>query len=249
MVSLALAASAAFGVALIAYGRAMHRAGMRGRLYLVWCVAGAAFVISAAGTALAPAGSTASVACRGCLVALAALTLAFIVASLFLMAQGRRAASGPFDWIVVLGARVRADGTPSITLRKRLETARAYLAGHPATRVVVSGGQGPDEPASEAAVMRAWLIERGVDPARIAAEDRSTTTAENVAGVLPLIPRTARAGIVTSDFHLFRAMRLARRGGLPCTGGIPAPTRLRYLPHNLLRECAAVVKNALLGRM
>ena len=54
--------------------------------------------------------------------------------------------------MVILGCQVKPWG-PSILLQDRLDTALAYLQEHPGMTVVVSGGQGPDEPESEAKCM------------------------------------------------------------------------------------------------
>ena len=55
--------------------------------------------------------------------------------------------------MVVLGCQVMPDGEPSILLRDRLDRALDYLEDHPDLTVVVSGGQGDDEPVTEAQCM------------------------------------------------------------------------------------------------
>ena len=83
------------------------------------------------------------------------------------------------DYILVLGAGLNGD-KPSAVLEMRLEKARLYLQEHPQTVVIVSGGQGPTEPVSEAESMKNWLMEKGIPNSRIIMEDKSTTTAENI---------------------------------------------------------------------
>ncbi len=171
-------------------------------------------------------------------------------ASAFILSAAWNEPDEDLDCLIVLGAQVRADGTPAESLRYRLESALAYLDEHPSTKVVVSGGQGANEPCPEAHAMRAWLVEHGVDEDRILVEDRSTTTAENIAYSSEFIdPVHDRVGIVTNDFHVFRALAIARRGGIERVWGVPARSHPWYLPNNLLRECFAIAKNALLGTM
>lgn len=65
--------------------------------------------------------------------------------------------------MVVLGCQVMPDGEPSILLRDRLDRALDYLEDHPDLTVVVSGGQGDNEPVTEARCMADYLMERGVE--------------------------------------------------------------------------------------
>lgn len=170
-------------------------------------------------------------------------------------AQVARSAQGnPYaecDYIVVLGAFV--NGTvPSFSLQSRLDTALYYLQRHPNTVCIVSGGQGPGEDISEALCMYDYLTERGIDEARIWMEDRSTSTRENLAFSLSLIEantgsRPTEIGIVSNEYHLYRAGLVAREVGVS-TVGIPAKTTLPVLYLNyFLREIPAIWYYALTG--
>ena len=77
--------------------------------------------------------------------------------------------------MVILGCQVKPWG-PSILLQDRLDKALDYLEEHPDVQVVVSGGQGPDEPTTEAQAMYDYLVEYGVEPERIWQEDQSHNT-------------------------------------------------------------------------
>lgn len=147
-------------------------------------------------------------------------------------------------YIVVLGAGVR--GTePSAILRERLEATEAYLKENPRTVCVVSGGQGQGEEISEAQCMYDWLVKRGIESERIWMEDRATTTRENLMFSLDLIQertgeRPESLGIVSSEFHLFRASLVAKRLGVE-PQLIPARTEIASLRLNyFLREIPAV---------
>ena len=97
--------------------------------------------------------------------------------------------------------------------------------------------------------MAEYLVEHGLDEGRITKEERSSTTAENLRFSSALLEPGAEVGIVTNDFHLYRALRIAERNGLPGAHGLAAPSNPLYLPQAMLRECAAVVKDALFGNM
>ena len=61
------------------------------------------------------------------------------------------------DYIIVLGAQVKESG-PSVILRYRLDRALSYLKENDNTLVIVSGGQGANEKATEASVMKEYLV-------------------------------------------------------------------------------------------
>ena len=63
------------------------------------------------------------------------------------------------DYLIVLGAQVRENG-PSTILRYRLDAAISYLQENPETICIVSGGQGVNEPFSEAEGMLNYLVSK-----------------------------------------------------------------------------------------
>ena len=158
---------------------------------------------------------------------------------------------GDFRYMVVLGAKV--NGTePSLALRDRLNAAGAYMAEHPDVIAVLSGGQGPDEGMSEAACMFRELVEMGIHPDRLWLEEKSTSTWENLNFSLDIIEantgeRPDHIGLLSSEYHLFRAGLFARECGVTASG-VPARTtwftlRLNYF----LREVAGVWHYLILG--
>ncbi len=155
------------------------------------------------------------------------------------------------DYLLVLGAGL-SNRQVTATLADRLDCGLRWLATHPDTPVIVSGGQGSDENRTEADAMAEYLIERGMDPARIVLEGESATTWENVRNAAALLrardPRPSpRVLVATSDFHLFRARWLARRAGLEAFG-VPCPTPWYERPNSMVRECFAIVKSWCLDR-
>ncbi len=157
----------------------------------------------------------------------------------------------PCDYIVVLGAKV--NGTePSKILASRIDAAYEYLLQNPAAVAVLSGGQGPDEGISEARCMFNELTKMGIAPARLLLEDKSTSTWENLHFSLNLIAEKSgtwpeRIGLVTSEFHLFRAGNFARACGVDAVG-IPGGTANKvHFVNYFLREIAGVWHYIILG--
>lgn len=141
------------------------------------------------------------------------------------------------DYIVVLGAKVNGT-SPSGALRNRIEVAAEYALANPNTLVIASGGQGEDEGISEAECIRRGLVARGVPEERIILEDLSTSTRENLRFSLEKLenPDETSIGVVTNNFHVFRAMKIARSLHNGETYAVPVATSLFSLPHYLLRE-------------
>lgn len=175
----------------------------------------------------------------------ASITLGFIV---------RAAHPGTLpacDYIVVLGAGVRGT-VPSMSLQERIDAAYDYLSAHPNTAAVLSGGQGKGEEITEAACMYRELTKMGIDGSRLLLEEASTSTIENLMFSLDVIEaktgsRPQTVGIVSSEYHIFRAKLFAQHLGLTPIG-IPGkvswfPLSLNYYP----REVIAVWKYFILG--
>ena len=155
--------------------------------------------------------------------------------------------------MIVLGCQVREDG-PSVLLRDRLDEALAYWEDHEDTLIVVSGGQGSNEPTTEARAMADYLEERGVEEDQILLEDRSHNTAQNLRYSRALLEEAGEdlSGgviVVSNGFHLTRARMLAQRAGFDQVSTLAAPTS--HLPSRLqmyIREPLALVKSFLLDR-
>lgn len=152
------------------------------------------------------------------------------------------------DYIIVLGAKVRESG-PSLSLQKRLDKAYEYLAENGAAKVIVSGGQGSDEPMPEADCMAEYLMEKGIAQERIVREDRSTNTAENLSFSRQMLEGDVKIGVVTNRFHVFRSVRIARKTGFRDACGIAADTYGPSLPNDMLREFFGVLKDFAFGNM
>ena len=157
------------------------------------------------------------------------------------------------DYLLVLGAKVRSDG-PSLSLQNRIDVAYDYLTANPNVIAVVSGGQGTDEPMTEAQCMYDRLTARGIDPSRIWMEDKATSTWENLLYSLDLIEaktgqRPQKLAVLSSEYHLFRAKLFTEKAGAEFAG-VPARTTNPVLMVNyFLREVAGVWHYILLGSL
>lgn len=145
------------------------------------------------------------------------------------------------DYILVLGAQVYENG-PSAVLRYRLDRAIQYLEENPDTICILSGGQGYNEPCAEAEGMANYMMQKGISEDRLILETESSTTKQNIANSMALIEPEASVGIITNDFHLFRALQIAKAQGWKPVYGIAAPSNKFYLPNNMLREFFAEIK-------
>lgn len=152
------------------------------------------------------------------------------------------------DYLIVLGAHVE-NGRPGRVLAKRLDAALDYAAEHENVTVIVSGGQGGNETTTEAHAMAAYLEEKGLERERILLEEKSTTTEENLRFSKELTGDDARIAVVSNDFHIYRAVHLARGAGFDAPQGLSARDDIRTLPANLMREFFGVVKDWVCGNM
>ena len=173
----------------------------------------------------------------------------FFFVEAFVVSGSFRKAPEELPCIIVLGAKVNVT-TPSGALDQRIRAAAAYLEANPDTLCIASGGQGEDEGISEAQCIHENLVELGIEPERILLEDKSTNTVENIEYSLPLLPDgVTDIGIVTSDFHVFRALCSARDVAALNYYGIPARSTPWGYVHYAVREFCAIVVSTLEGNL
>lgn len=144
--------------------------------------------------------------------------------------------------VIVLGCKVNPEG-PSLSLIKRLEAAYDYLTKNPKLNCILSGGQGNDEPMSEARAMKNWLTERGIDESRLYLEDNSTSTWENLSFSKKLIKKEGlcpAVTIITNDFHQYRAQKIAKSLNME-SYSVSGETPLYLLPTYYIRELGATL--------
>lgn len=148
-----------------------------------------------------------------------------------------------YDAIIVLGAQVYSDGSPSVQLSWRLDAAcEAYK--QKAVPVVVCGAQGKDEPMTEAEAMKNYLLNKGVPDKDILTDPQSFNTRQNLTNASKLLenrPEIKKVLIVTSDYHVPRSMVLAKDLGFEASG-LGSPCKPEYWLKNHAREALAWIK-------
>ena len=155
--------------------------------------------------------------------------------------------------MIILGCQLH-DWGPSVMLQDRLDKALDYLKDHPEVVVVVSGGQGENEPTTEAQGMADYLADHGFARENIILETQSHNTHQNLtysARHLEEAGVDIKEGvvIVSNGFHLTRAKMLAGRAGYENVSTLAAPSS--HLPSRLkmyIREPLALVKSFVFDR-
>ncbi len=144
---------------------------------------------------------------------------------------------------VVLGAQVKNSG-PSVMLWGRINAAEKYLSENPETSAVLSGGQGADEPISEAQSMYDKLTGYEISADRLYMEDKSTNTTENIKYSMEIIKENglnSDIAVVTDGFHQLRVRIIAAQLGIEGdVGAVNSNTSLIYLPTFAVREWFAL---------
>ena len=156
--------------------------------------------------------------------------------------------------VVVFGCQVRADGALSSHLSSRVKKAAEVLNEAPDAICIASGGQGEDEPTSEAEAIKNALVRRGIDADRIYLEDRSTSTIENLRFTLERLEELGYKRdecsfiFVSSRFHTPRIYLLADRFGVSDCGTASA-NRVWWVDEYIstVREYMSLVHLMLLG--
>ena len=148
-----------------------------------------------------------------------------------------------FDYVIIHGAGLLSGGRVSKLLADRLDKAIDVYRKDPTPPIMIpSGGKGADEAISEAEAMEKYLLDKGIPAEMIIKEDQSTTTYENLQNSKAIIdsrPGSKYTVLVTSNYHVYRALRYCRKIGLECTG-VGSHVAFYYWPSAMIREFIAV---------
>lgn len=148
---------------------------------------------------------------------------------------------GNYDCILILGAGVRSDGTPSPMLEDRLKAGKnAYDLG--AAPLIVVSGDSHKEDYDEVLTMKNYLVENGVPENRIICDGYGLSTYDSIYRLI-YVYGCKNALIVTQSYHLNRAVYIADKLGLDACG---LSADLRSYRNQLIyssRECIARVKD------
>ena len=152
------------------------------------------------------------------------------------------------DFIVILGCRIRKDGTLPPLLRGRADRALAFWLRQKSLTskqagFIPSGGKGNDESISEAEAVARYLRRKGIPDELVHIENKSTSTYENMLyskHVIDDLTPGAKAVFATNNYHLFRSGVAANRAGLKAES-IGCRTRWWFWPNAFVRECASLL--------
>jgi len=231
-------------ICVLYYVLLVIRAGIMVNFGWFWLIAGAGFLLAAY---LRRFGQRPAAVWTSRLI-LAGLAAVFVLIGIFSI----QVISGmhPFvpddlEYVIVLGAQVRGK-EPSLALAQRISKALETAQSDQDLTLILSGGQGRGEEISEAQCMWNELTKAGVDEERLILEDQSTTTRENLEFSDRLCGcAKKRCGILSNDFHLYRALKLAGKLGYEDVYGIAGESEVLMKPHYIVREAAALIKQAI----
>lgn len=180
--------------------------------------------------------------------------LAFIFAINLFFICNPRLADGSEDvkYVIVLGGGITKNAELTDSVQKRVKTAAEYLTKQESALAVVTGGKGKYAPCPESDVLKPALESYGIEENRILAENKAKDTIENFLFSVKLICEhenisvdevlTANVAVVTSDFHLARAERLAKRMGFKNVYGVASKTPLLFVLNSYMREICCYIK-------
>lgn len=125
-------------------------------------------------------------------------------------------------------------------LAGRIDRGIEIYRKNPGSKLIMSGGQGPDEDVPEGVAMTRYAVSRGIPETDIIVEDRAVNTRENLLFSYALMPevaegKTPKVAVATTSYHLFRALLLARSLGLKCWGA-GARTKVYFAVNAFIRE-------------
>lgn len=219
------------------------------RFYLIWGFGGVFFVTLAILLHSGVWEKIPLVARRAFGVAVLIGVVLFVIVEGLILSRFHDKGRENLDYIIVLGAQMKPAG-PSSVLKFRLDAACDYLMENENTICILSGGQGSNEPCSEAEGMYRYLTDRGIGPERLLLEDKSTDTAENIAYSMAMIgSKDVSVGIVTNNFHVFRGVRLAKAAGINDVCGIAARSNIYFQLNNMVREFFGIMKDLVCGNL
>ena len=177
------------------------------------------------------------------------IVLSFIFFMSMILYKMRDTPQAGADYVIVLGCQVVGEYA-SLPLLSRGYTAIRYLNRNPDTKVIVTGGQGPGGNITEAEALRRLLLENKIDRERIFMEDQSRSTLENLIFSNELYDLLDKnVVIVTSDYHIFRSLSVAKKLKYTNVSGLPGRSQRSILPAYLFREYVTVMYYTVLGRI
>ncbi len=163
---------------------------------------------------------------RGLVRFLAALGLLVLVVTLTPLAGSWAAAlaggfppTPPSDVLIILGGARTSDGLLSLSSYWRAVYAVRAWREHGVRTVVLTG-------AGVSPLMKDFLVGCGIPADVIRTEDLATTTRENALFVRDMLPAPSHPALLTSDYHMYRALRVFRKTGIDAAP-FPVPDAIK----------------------
>ncbi len=170
-----------------------------------------------------------------------------IIATLYCNSRaGKHTPTYDKDFVIILGSKIREDGTLTPLLRGRVDKAIEFAKNqYEKTKkkiiYIPSGGKGKDEVTSEANAIKNYLLQQGIKENQIIIEDKSKNTYQNMKYSKDKIDKVNKDGkviFVTTNYHVFRSGVIANEQGIECEG-TGSKTKWYFYTNALIREFIA----------
>lgn len=145
------------------------------------------------------------------------------------------------DAIVVLGAGINWDGSPSAVLKDRLDTAIALYNEGVATKIIMSGDNS-DASYNEVMVMALYAEKQGVPADAVFCDHAGLSTYDSMYRLRHVFG-VERCVVVTQEYHLYRALYDARSFGIDAYGVPGDKSTYDHMDDYEKREVLARVKD------
>lgn len=147
------------------------------------------------------------------------------------------------DAIIVLGAHVFDDGTPSLMLADRLDFGYELYKNGKAPKILVSGDHGT-KGYDEVNAMREYLLKKGVPSADIFMDHAGFDTYDSAYRARDVF-LIKKAIFVSQGFHIVRAVYIGKQLGMEVYGVASDPRKYAGIEYNQLREVLSRMKAVL----
>lgn len=156
------------------------------------------------------------------------------------------------EYVILLGGGITKDAHLTDSVKRRVAVVADYLKANPDAVCVVTGGKGLFAPCPESDVLKPALESLGIEGNRVLAENQAKDTIQNFQYSIKILSEysgrsveeilAAPITIITNDFHLARAERLARRMGFLNVVGVSAKTPALFVLNAYSREILSYIK-------
>ncbi len=148
-----------------------------------------------------------------------------------------------YDAIIVLGAGLRQDGSPSDMLRDRLDAAITVFEAGASDRILLTGDcSGEDY--DEVGAMYNYCIAKGIPSDVLICDREGFSTYESMENAVTRFG-LCRVVVITQEYHLYRAIYVANKLGADADGYAADYHTYRGQMLRDIREYAARVKDFL----